>query len=234
MKKIFVTISTLIFSSTLWAATGYDIRIDDKGYDLRIEFEFKGFQTLHAVRNALIKPEVIKNLSPKIKSLTMSGSPTDYQSLMVVKSLGVKTQLLSKCKETIGEKEWTRSCKLQTDLLDGGKYMEWKTDQVKCIKSDQSVACSLVILGKTRPIKILGVQILNDRSFAVKAKVEALKNFFKLYYFILDYNISTRLASADFDKSPVKSEIENFDKEATQKLKDEKTYQHSFRLPEMK
>jgi hypothetical protein len=183
----------------------------------------------------LVNSVVISQLSPNIQSVTNSGKLEDYQSLMVVKSFGIKSELLSKCKEVFtqnkNESQWSRSCTLQTELLDSGKYMAWKTDQVICTKkSVENVNCQFAIKGKTKPLAFLGFQILNEKSFAVKAKLQALNNFFKIYYFVMDHNISTKLAAARFDKSPIKLELENFDSEATQKFKTESVYKRSFKL----
>jgi hypothetical protein len=235
MKNIIILALSLFFTQTLWAQTGYDILIDENGYDLKIELDFNNYQTLENIRQALVNSVVISQLSPNIQSVTNSGKLEDYQSLMVVKSFGIKSELLSKCKEVFtqnkNESQWSRSCTLQTELLDSGKYMAWKTDQVICTKkSVENVNCQFAIKGKTKPLAFLGFQILNEKSFAVKAKLQALNNFFKIYYFVMDHNISTKLAAARFDKSPIKLELENFDSEATQKFKTESVYKRSFKL----
>ncbi|MDD4976116.1 MAG: hypothetical protein PHY93_17300 [Bacteriovorax sp.] len=239
MKKIIIIVLGMLFTQNLWASTGYDILIDQNGYDLKIELDFNNYQSLENVRHALVSSVVISQLSPNVQSVTNSGKLDDYQSLMVVKSFGIKSELLSKCKETYKEnkdknhnvKEWSRSCVLQTELLDSGKYMAWKTDQVICTKkSEQNVNCLFVIKGKTKPLIFLGFKILNEKSFAVKTKLQALNNFFKIYYFVSDHNISTKLANARFDKSKIKQELESFDSDATQKFKTESVYKRSFKL----
>ena len=235
MKNIITLALSLLFTQNLWAQTGYDILIDENGYDLKIELDFNNYQTLENIRQALVNSVVISQLSPNIQSVTNSGKLEDYQSLMVVKSFGIKSELLSKCKEAFtqnkNEAQWSRSCVLQTELLDSGKYMAWKTDQVICTKkSAENVNCQFSIKGKTKPLAFLGFQILNEKSFAVKAKLQALNNFFKIYYFVMDHNISTKLAAARFDKSAIKLELETFDNEATQKFKTESVYKRSYKL----
>ena len=234
MKNIFIILLGCFFSFSTFAKSGYDILINEDGYDLKIKLEFNNFQSLNNIRKALTSSAVISRLSPNIKSITNIGNPDNYESLMVVKSFGIKSELLSKCSETYNKNKWSRSCVLQTEMLDSGKFMVSKSDQVSCTKIDQQkTSCLFSIKGKTKPLSLLGIQILNERSFAVKAKVQALNNFFKLFYFINDYNISTQLALKKFDQSIIKNEIEDFDHDGTLIFKKELSYNRSFLLPEV-
>lgn len=236
MKKLLIGIFSFSFISislSLEASTGYDIKIDNTGYDLKIELNFSDYQTLSQIRNALVQSKIISGLSPNVKSVTYSGTKDVYQALMVVKSFGIKSELLSKCQESQTALEWKRDCVLQTELLDGGKYMVSKSDSVVCRKnktSEQNTTCQFRILGKTKNLSLLGIQILNERSFAVKAKVQALNNFFKIYYFIQDNNISLDRALMKFDQSNVMADIAAFDSIATKELKTKESYVRSFKM----
>ena len=234
MKTILLIILIMLSSGSCWA-TGYDILINENGYDLKIELEFKNYQTLTNIREALVKSEIISQLSPNVKSVTIKGSPENYESLMLVKSFGMKSDLLSKCKEETSETRWHRACTLQTDQYDGGKHMIWKTDDVVCTKkSEEYTDCLFSIKGKTKPLVILGIELLNDRVFAVKVKLEALSNFFKLFYFITDYNASIKLALEKFDNSIIKKDLAVFEKEGSAKLKKENSYRRTFTMVESK
>lgn len=230
MKKLLIGLCSLL-TFPLFASTGYDIKIDNSGYDLNIELNFSEYQTLSQIRNALVQSEIISGLSPNVKSVTYSGTRDNYQALMVVKSFGIKSELLSKCQESFSVDEWKRDCVLQTELLDGGKFMLSKSDSVVCKKiNEQSAICQFKITGITKSLSLLGIQILNERSFAVKAKVQALNNFFKIYYFIKENNISLNRALSKFDQSSVKADISAFDSEATKDLKTRESYVRNFRL----
>lgn len=232
MKIILILGLFLVANTSAWASSGYDITINNDGYDLKIQLDFTNYQSLSNVRAALVKSAIISQLSPNVKSVTTKGSPEKYESLMVVKSFGIKSELLSKCREELSETSWSRSCVLQTDKLDGGKHMVWKTDEVTCSKkTEQNVQCAFSIKGKTKPLIILGIPLLNERVFSVKVKLEALNNFFKIFYFITDHNTSIRMALDNFSQSKIKSELEAFEKEGSQKLKKENSYRRSYTLP---
>lgn len=233
MKNLIAFIIVL-FSAKLQAATGYDIAINESGYDLKMEMNFSGHQSLESIRQAIIKSDVISKLSPNVKSVTNTGNENHYNSLMVVKSFGIKSELLSKCDETFLENSWSRSCSLQTDQLDSGKFMQWKTDQVVCSKIDEvKTVCKFEIKGKTKPVKILGIQLVSERIFAVKAKYQAMNNFFKIFYYISDHNISTKLALEKFEHSQIKMELDHFESEASSKLKNESSYVRSYQMKDL-
>jgi hypothetical protein len=223
--KLLLGITILFFSQITMASTGYHIKINDSGYDLKIEMSFSSYQSLMEIRKAFTRSAVISSLSPNVLSVTNTGSPANYESLMVVKSFGIKSNLLSKCSESFTDTSWERSCTLQTDKLDGGKYMVEKRDHAVCTKLDlQNASCVFSIKGKTKPVKVLGIELVNARVFAVKAKFQALNNFFKQYYYILDHNISTAMAREKFEHSRIKIELDNFEEEASGVLKKEQSY----------
>ncbi len=229
MKKILFLIS--LFPLMSFAQTGYDIVINDSGYNLKITMDFKEGQTLQDVRSALKNGVILSQLSPNVVSVT--NTPVEdnkYKSLMVVKSFFIKSNLLSMCEDSEKENTWKRSCSLQTHQMDGGKYMEWKADDVECTKILNGVHCDFLIKGLARPLKIFGVQIVNARVFSAKAKSQALNNFFKQYYFIKNHNLTAKIALAQFDQSKVKTEIEEFESTATQKLKKGTEYKRHYTL----
>lgn len=234
MKILLPTLFLLmLFSQNLWAKAEYELTVNDQGYNLAITLEFNQYQSLQLIRQALVNSEVLAGLSPNIVSVTYSGEPADYQSLMVVKSFGLKSELMSKCQEVFEDSNWKRSCVLQTDILDGGKYMVSKSDLVECKKENaQNTICRFLIKGKTKNLSVLGIQILNERSFAVKAKIQALINFFKIYFYAKDSNLSLALANFKYENSGMKNELKLLDKEAIQVLKDGHQYHHRFQLKE--
>ncbi|MGZ3806642.1 MAG: hypothetical protein ACXVCE_01050, partial [Bacteriovorax sp.] len=214
------------------AQTSYDMKISEAGYIMNISMDFKNNRSLLSVRDALKNPDVLPRLSPNVTSITNSPMRDGhYQSLMGVKSFGISSVLSSSCNESLSENEWKRSCGLETDKFDGGKYMEWKKDEVICIKDDgEKISCHFKIEGKARPVNFLGIQLVNDRVFSVKAKYQALNNFFKLYYFIEDHNISTRQALLKFDRSRIKTELDQMVEEGSRALKSELTYSRRYVL----
>ena len=108
----------IFFPFSLLASTGYEITINEKGYDLKIEWSLEGSYSLQQVRHAIMKSEIQSALSPNIKSITNVGPSTGYTSEMVVKSMGIKSELVSKCHEKLELLKWTRDCSLQTDQED--------------------------------------------------------------------------------------------------------------------
>lgn len=232
MRKIFYVLFSLLVPISLYANVGYDIAIDDNGYLLKIEMDFNQGQTLLSVREALKNGTVLGLLSPKVVSVTNTAIEGDkYYSLMITKSFGISSKLLSMCEDKMTVNEWKRSCSLQTNKLDGGKYMEWKGDDVSCIQKDpKEVHCSFLIKGKALPLKVLGIQILSSKLFSVKTKYEAMNNFFKLYYFIKNYNLSPKLALYSFDHSKIKDETNQFEQIATKELKTAPLFKRSFFL----
>lgn len=218
-------------SFNLQASTaGYNITIDEKGYLLNIEMIFDQGVNLLNVREALKNGKVLSLLSPNVVSVTNTKINEDeYKSLMVVKSFGISSNLLSMCDEKLNENKWSRSCVLQTNDYDGGKYMEWKSDEVECLKKNPNVIdCHFTIKGKAKPVKIFGLQILSAKLFSVKAKLQAMNNFFKLYYYIKNYNLSPKMALSLFSKSKFKDELNQFEKKATDELKTQPQFKRSF------
>lgn len=221
----FLAFFLFIISQVSFANTGYNIKIIDNSYDLKIEMAFTQYQSLMEIRKAFTRSDVISNLSPNVKSVTNTGPLDNYESLMVVKSFGIKSKLLSKCSESFTDTSWERSCTLQTEQLDGGKYMVEKSDHALCTKQDsQNSTCVFTIKGKTKPVKLLGIQLVSARVFAVKAKFQALNNFFKQYFYIVDHNLSTATALEKFEHSAIKKELDSFEEEASGILKNEQSY----------
>lgn len=212
------------------AETGYSIQIGEPGYDLQMQMDFH--QNLNRVKQVLRNGAVLARLSPNVKSVVNTPeNALKYDSLMVVKSFGIKSELLSKCQEALTKDEWTRACELQVDQKDGGEYMLWKKDKVVCRSKDpSSTHCEFVIQGKAKDLKILGVKLMSGERFSVKAKYQALSNFFKLFYFIEKDSLSTPQALADFEKSKVKVDMDAFQDEALSILKDQTSYSRQFKF----
>jgi hypothetical protein len=114
--------------------------------------------------------------------------------------------------------------------MDGGKYMEWKADDVECMKIANGVHCNFLIKGLPKPLKIFGLEIVSARVFSAKAKFQALNNFFKQYYFIKNHSMTAKLALEHFKQSKIKTEIEEFESAATQELKKGSEYKRHFTL----
>lgn len=223
----------LFFTLPAFADTaGYAIRIDDNGYKLTIEMSFPATVSLGRIRQTLKNPVVLSQLSPHVKSVT--NAPLDsvrYESLMVTKSFGISSELVSKCEEESSKTTWSRACQLQTNRGDGGRYMEWKKDVVSCQqREDRTKVCAFLIQGKAKPLTLLGLQLLDAKRFSVKAKFEALNNFFKLYFYISDGSLSARRALKLFEQSPISQQLEDFSEKANQVLKTEAAYETSYRF----
>jgi hypothetical protein len=110
--------------------------------------------------------------------------------------------------------------------------MAWKGDEVTC-EQKENVICRFVIRGKALPIKILGIQIVSAELFSVKAKLQALSNFFKLYIFIEDHNLSAKGALERFNRSHLKPELDLFLKEGTEGVKRTGNFEHHFSLKDV-
>lgn len=217
------------------ASISYDIAISRGGYNMLIEMNFKKGITLQQARSALKNSELLSRLSPNVVSVKNTPViPVDgekYKSLMTVKSFGIYSRLLSQCLDKNTPQSWQRSCSLQTRELDGGKYMAWKGDDVECTEKE-NVICKFNIRGQAKPLKVLGLQIVSAELFSVKAKLQALANFFKLYTFIQGHSLSSRASLEKFNHSALKTELEFFEKEGTKAVKTTGTYVHKFSLKE--
>lgn len=236
MKKTLLPVFIFLFCQSFvsMAAISYSIKINDEGYDLNINFSLKPHHTLQSVRYALTNEKVITSLSSKIQLVTKTPPDAQiYDTLMEVKSFGITSRLLSKCQEHFNQSDknalWSRSCILDTKKEDGGKYMENKTDSVECSKVNNTspLKCHFSIKGKAKTFSFLGIALLDHKNFSVKAKKEALQNFFKLYLFIQSNTLSFKLINDEFENSPLKIELDNFEINAEKILKTENTYSRS-------
>jgi len=234
MKKFLFSIICLM-SANSWASLHYDVTINSNGYILNMDMTFQKGVELSRVRGALKNGELLSRMSPNVVSVTNTDIPDGkYKSLMVVRSFGIYSRLLSQCLDRNEEKTWSRSCSLQTRELDGGKYMIWKGDEVTCLEKDQVVSCHFVIKGQARPVRILGVQIVSAELFSLKAKVQALANFFKLYTFIEEQSLSVKSTLAHFNNSVLKTELEQMEKDGTKAVKSSGQFTRTFSLQETK
>ncbi len=228
MNKLLLTFFILMSTSS-YASLNYDVKVDSRGYLLKIDMVFSRGIELKRVRGALKNGELLSKMSPNVVSVTNSELPDGkYKSLMLVRSFGIYSRLLSQCVDRNDTDSWSRSCSLQTRELDGGKYMMWKGDEVTCNEKDRIVTCHFEIKGQARPLKILGLQIVSAELFSVKAKVQALANFFKLYTFIEGQSLSVKVAMADFTKSALKTELDLLEKEGTATVKGKGVFERSF------
>jgi hypothetical protein len=219
----------LFAGGTALARTGYALKIDDQGYRLQIEMQFLPGQTLQEVSQGLRSGPLLARLSSSVRAVNnIPAEGLRYDSFMEVRSWGVTSYLLSHCEESEKAFEWSRRCVLDTHQKDGGSYMETKTDEVTCRVADALVQCHFEILGKAKPLKLFSLTILDPKRFAVKAKYEALTNFFKLYHFIEDGGFSVKTALKDFENSPEKADFEIFQNEANSVLEKESNYGRSF------
>lgn len=230
--KTYLILLLLLFSTSLYATVSYDISIDKSGYNLTMDMSFNKGQRLQAIKWALKNGELLSKLSPNIVSVTTMpiDDTNKYHSLMLVKSFGIYSKLLSQCEEKTNETAWSRTCSLQTREQDGGKYMQWKGDEVECSEGALEVDCHFVIRGQAKPVRILGIQIVSAELFSVKAKLQAVANFFKLFVYMNDFNLSPKLTLEKFDHSPLKAELDLFEKEATKAIKSKGQYHHKFSL----
>lgn len=223
MKFIFLLLYLLPITAI--AGFKYQISIDDNGYDLAIRMEFKNKTSLQKIRNAFTIPEVLTELSPNIDKIDKKViSESRYESIMKVSSFGISTVLPSMCEETWNESTWEKKCTLETDKADGGKYMEWKTDQVICKESENIIVCNFKIKGKTKPLIVLGVELLDHRQFSVKAKQQAMHNFAKQFIYINDYSLSLKRTLQLYEQTLTYSAIEEFAQKAKDSLKNSPSY----------
>lgn len=225
---LFLFILTMTAATTAKASLTYDIAISKGGYNLLMEMNFKKGISLSHVRSALKNGELLSRLSPNIVSVKNTAFADEkYKSLMVVKSFGIYSRLMSMCLDKNTPQSWQRSCSLQTQELDGGKYMAWKGDEVECVEKE-TVTCRFNIRGQAKPLKFLGMQIVSAELFSVKAKLQALGNFFKLYTFIQDYGLSSSASLEKYNRSALKTELDLFEEEGTRAVKSKGTYVHQF------
>jgi hypothetical protein len=201
----------LIQPSLSYALAAFDIKISDQGYRLEMDFGYKNI-SLSEIKNSYKNGVVLSHLSPNIKSIELINKKNeDYDLLMTVKSFGLTSKLLTHCQEKQDEESWQRSCLLDTNLYDGGDFMIEKADMVVCKKGfNQEVDCKFAITGKAKAIELLGFTIVSSKKFTVKAKMQAMNNFFKYYYFIKENSLSFERAENNFNNSLAKVAIEKF------------------------
>lgn len=229
MKKI-VIIGFFLLGSWVEAKTGYEIRIDDNGYELKIKMDFSESKRLNSVVQALQNPVLIAKMSNNIESVSLQATdPGFYTSSLHIKSYGMSSELVSKCQEARTEQQWSRSCVLQTQLADGGKYMEWKKDFVRCQQTaNRRVSCEFLIEGKMKDISFFRWSLMKAKTLTVKAKYESLISFFKMFYFIENGSFSVRQSKREFENSDLKKSIDDFSENAIQALKKESSYSQNY------
>jgi hypothetical protein len=234
MKKLILFFILLLLSISANANISYDLVINKSGYVLKMDMVFKKEIPIQKVVSALKNGELLSVLSPNVVSVLNTPLPEGkYHSLMHVKSFGIHSNLLSMCEDKFNDtakaQSWMRSCSLQTREMDGGKYMEWKGDEVNCsVTNTAGVICHFEIKGLPKPLKVFGFQIISPEIFSVKAKVQAMSNFFKLYFYIQDYSLSTKLALEKFEVSSLKKELDRFEEEAKKEIKSSGVYHHRY------
>jgi hypothetical protein len=141
---------------------------------------------------------------------TPSGSLT-YDSTLTVHNFGLATRMLSHCVETnpkLSGREWSRRCVLDLSRFDSAKFMESKIDEVKC-EETQTVRCRLRVSGKLKDLFFL----VKAPKLTVKAKVQALVNWGRFWFYAEQGSASAKLSNPVFDQSDLAKQIAKFEVE---------------------
>lgn len=219
MKALLILL--FFISPTVQANLHYKIVINEQGYALNISMSFQNKGSLPKIRSAFTNPLILTSLAPNVVSIDLFPiSETGYESVMKVSSFGISSYLPSKCTETWTDDAWKRFCVLETDKMDGGKYMEWKNDQVICQENENTVNCNFTIMGKAKPLSLIGIEILEHKQFTVKAKAQAMHNFFKQYMFLKDYGLSLKRTLTNYESSLLKQDVDAVEETAKSRLKE--------------
>lgn len=178
-----VLLLSFILSSVAYAQKfEFDLTVNPEKYDLNIRLTYGSQVTLNDVIRRFKNTTFLANLSDSIESVIRDPTTKlQYDLVMNVRSMGIGSKLVSKCNEDIQDNSWSRTCELQTDVADGGKYMNWKKDQIVCANNENTLGCVAHIQGQSRPLKIFGWQLMNHQNFSLRAKVPALQNFAEIW-----------------------------------------------------
>ena len=216
----------------------YSLKISPAGYEMKIEIVFSKSVKVEQVKEDLRSGAILAKVNPKVRSLEFlnpqtTGKVTVYRALLTLRTWGLKTELLSDCtEEETPTESWSRLCKLNTRELDGGKYMESKTDETHCKQSrvDSQIFCSIQVFGKSKPFRILGFQILTAENFMVRAKHEALENFARIWFHSQAEGALVEASNAEYAKSRLKADLDRLLEEGMAEVKKTENFSRAGRF----
>jgi hypothetical protein len=211
MRKIpvpFVVFFAFFYS---WACLGessfsYDVTVSKDGYDLNVDCAFPREVTLSQVVHNLKSLTLFSDLnSTMLPSESVVKSESQYSLITNFKAAGFHFKMLSDCSDVGDIRHFERKCLLDPKLLDGSKFMEFKSDQIKCSENDDHlVDCRLRIQGKLKKIPLL-----SSAKLTLKAKYQSLVNWASFWYFTESGSISTQYSQELFHKSKLKLAIDD-------------------------
>jgi hypothetical protein len=190
-------------------AFAYDLAADDSGYRLRIEMSFSGSVGLARAIHGFRDPALLAEFNPAVDPV--SNTPKDgksYRSTMSFRTFGLRTKMVSECAEEGGVLEgfWKRRCRLDTSREEGGRYMDWKSDEVSCVaaRAGSPLRCTLEIAGRIKDVLFMKSPVLT-----VKAKHRALLNWGMFWAYAENGSVSTALSNPIFERSPLRAELDS-------------------------
>ena len=224
MKRRIWLLCTLLLSFTSQAAPSfqYQLSIKNNVYDLVVQ-EVIPNTFANAVAN-LRNGQLYTAFDSSITGMERSNeTEKDYQLTQTVTQLMVKTVSEFNCSENWGEMTWARACILLTNVKDGGKYMAWKKEVSSCYYNEgaEETHCTLRYQGQMKDIKAFGVTLKKSQSFAVKAKVQAINHFAKIWLYSQADGSSTDQVNLAFQQSPIATKLDSLLKVGTKQAEKE-------------
>ena len=203
-------ITSLFLANTCWATNfNYNLEITPENYKLVIDMQFRKSVILKDAIQGFKNDKLLVAVSDTIKSVTFTPAFADeYVQNMKVKSWGISSVLTSNCRENFKVSSWTRECELQTNRDDGGKYMVWKKDVIRCEEQREGIHCQADIQGKSKAISILGFVLASPEKFSLRAKIPALHNFSQIWLAINRATLNAEEIRKSFKESELKQKIE--------------------------
>lgn len=206
----------------------FQLEINPEKYVLSIKMKFPEKILLSDVRKGFRNGALLIKLNDSIKKMSFDpviGSP--YLQTQKIQFLGISSVLVSQCEEDFEAHKWIKTCTLRTDSADGGKYMNWKNDQISCRQKDSIVFCEALIQGQSKPLSVLGIQLANHQKFSLRAKVPALKYFSQVWIAISDSTYNVNQIKLKFKQSGINQKIDQMLEMGLSQLKDSNRFQYS-------
>lgn len=227
-------LTALFLANTCWAQSfKYNLEITPEKYKLIIDMQFQKSILLEDAIRGFKNGKLLVGVSDTIKSVSFKPALADeYVQTMKVKSWGISSILISNCKENFLTSSWIRKCELQTNQEDGGKYMVWKKDVIHCSEQETSILCQADIQGASKAISILGFVLASPQKFSLRAKIPALHNFSQIWLAVNRATLNTDEIRESFEKTKLKSKIDQMLDEGLSVLKAQPSFQFSMEYTE--
>jgi hypothetical protein len=196
------------------------VSLDQGAYVMNVEMTFAAGIPMREIVAALKNPWLPTEINPAMKverknvEIQNGSNEIHFDSVLTLSSFFLKSHFVSQCHESFDGALFKRQCTLDTTLAQGGRFMEYKNEDLKCQNEGAQSRCRLRVIGKLKNIFFLKKEWL-----AVKAKAEAVKNWGTFWCYVNEGSISVKQSRQCYDQSSLPSQVQAFQK-SNQESKD--------------